>query len=180
MKTINYNNLIQEQKENIIKLDIFDFDGTLINTELPDSGKKIWKQKTNQDWPYKGFWGRIESMSDIFDNKVIPETLEGYKKSITNPNSLTVLMTGRLKKVFENRIHELLKEKGLDEFNKYYFNTGGNTFDIKIKQIEELLSQYPDIQVVEIWEDRLEHIKKFKEYFEKEHSDIELKINHIE
>ena len=171
--------LYEEINKNIIKISIFDLDGSLINTELPDSGKKIWKQKTNQDWPHKGFWGRIESMSDIFDNKVIPETLDGYKKSITNPNSLTVLMTGRLKKVFENRIHELLKEKGLDKFDKYYFNTGGDTFDIKIKQIEELLTQYPDIQVIEMWEDRESHIKKFKEYFNKNHSDIELIINHI-
>ncbi len=57
-----------EDKENnnidkITNISIFDFDGTLIDTMTPEQGKKIYKEKTGKEWKYKGWWGKIESLS---------------------------------------------------------------------------------------------------------------------
>ena len=42
----------------ISKLSVFDFDGTLIDTPLPDYGKAEYKKKTGEDWPFPGWWGQ--------------------------------------------------------------------------------------------------------------------------
>jgi phosphoserine phosphatase len=36
----------------ITKLAVFDFDGTLVDTPLPENGRKEYKAKTGQDWPF--------------------------------------------------------------------------------------------------------------------------------
>jgi len=40
----------------IKKLISFDFDDTLVHTTLPAEGKVIWKEKTGEDWPHRGWW----------------------------------------------------------------------------------------------------------------------------
>ena len=41
-----------EQPDNITKIAIFDFDGTLMDTPHPDAGKKEWEEKTGNDYPH--------------------------------------------------------------------------------------------------------------------------------
>ena len=56
--------------EQIRKVSIYDFDGTLIKTPEPELGKKIWKEKTGEDYPHKGWWGKRESLDiDIFEHE---------------------------------------------------------------------------------------------------------------
>ncbi len=38
--------------EKITKLSIFDFDGTLIMSPLPDTGKIEYEKKTGHPWPH--------------------------------------------------------------------------------------------------------------------------------
>ena len=50
------------------RLICFDFDDTLFHTPLPEEGKKIWKEKTGQEWPHIGWWGKPESIdNEIFE-----------------------------------------------------------------------------------------------------------------
>ena len=72
---MSFKKLIMESldKSKITKIEIYDFDGTLVDTQLPDTGKPIWKEKTGEDWPYKGWWGRVESLDmDVFEQKPVP------------------------------------------------------------------------------------------------------------
>jgi len=48
---------IKKNKSDITRICVWDFDGTLINTPVPEKGYVQYKEKTGQDWPHKGWWG---------------------------------------------------------------------------------------------------------------------------
>ena len=65
-------------KKNLV---IFDFDQTLMDTLGKEEGLKIWKEKTGQDYPHKGWWGRKESLDlDVFDIEPNEDVLTDYYK----------------------------------------------------------------------------------------------------
>ena len=71
--------LRENTEDQITKLSVFDFDGTTVDTGMPDTHKIIYKEKTGEDWPHKGWWGRPESLdTNIFDFKAIPEVKSAY------------------------------------------------------------------------------------------------------
>lgn len=39
----------------IKKLSFYDFDGCLVNSPEPEEGKRIYKEKTGDDYPHKGW-----------------------------------------------------------------------------------------------------------------------------
>lgn len=147
--------------KDITKISVFDFDGTLVNTPLPDTGKLQYKEKTGKDWPYMGWWGRGESLDmDIFDMPTIPSVISAYKEERKNPHTLMVMLTGRLPK-HHDLIKKILDSKGL-KFDIYEYNNGGSTLHSKIKSMNELLRKYPNVKSLEMWDDRIEHIDSFK------------------
>lgn len=165
----------------ITKLAIFDFDGTLIMTELPESGKFIWEEKTGKPWPYVGWWSKPESLDmEVFDNKLIPSVKEAYDKVKTEDETLTVMMTGR-KLSLATQVMKILKMHDL-EFDECHFNTGGATEVCKLRTIDKLLNKYTQVNEISIWEDREEHIHFFHDYLVKKMEEGRLKtfqINYV-
>ena len=145
-------------------LNIFDFDGTLVDTQTPENGKKIWEEKIGNKWPHIGWWGRKESLDNvIFEQPVIESTIEHYNKLSGDNNGLTIMLTGRRTKL-SKEVEVILKSNNLC-FEEYRYNYGGDTLSNKIKQITEILTDKPGIIEVNMFEDRYEHIIKFKEFF---------------
>ena len=165
----------------ITKLSVFDFDGTLVDTPLPDYGKAEYKKKTGEDWPFPGWWGQPLSLNQkIFDMPTIPMVQSAYKKEKSKPNTNVIMLTGRMSKLGDYVKH-ILDSKGF-EFDEYHYNRGGSTEVAKIKTLEDLLSRYPDVQVVEMWDDRDEHIPIFQEWGDEKVKSGRLsdfKINHV-
>jgi len=156
------------------KLDIFDFDGTLFFTPLPDPGKKTFQQKTGRPWPYEGWWGRVESLNFPLISIPNDAVIQKFRESYSNPDTRTVMMTGRWddyrKKGEEGvvaRVLELLSESGInvtrgkDAFFKW---GGGTTLNWKLTMIKRFLDQDPDIESVEMWEDRPVHADAFESF----------------
>ena len=82
------------------RLVIFDFDGTLIDSPEKESGKVIWKQKTGQDYPYDGWWGRKESLNtDVFDIRPFPSVLAQLEREKATPDTKVVILTARMEKL---------------------------------------------------------------------------------
>jgi DNA topoisomerase IB len=142
-----------------IKLHVFDFDGTLFRSpEKPE------------DWS-GGWWGRLESLSPpLVPERPDPDWWNGSvvsaaKSAISKPDEMAVMVTGRLKK-FSARVKDLLKQAGLAGFDEIYFSSGGSTDAYKIAVMKEILSKYPTIRGVAIWEDRSEHLRKFADWVE--------------
>lgn len=145
------------------KLSVFDFDGTIANTPLPDTGRQIYKDKTGNEWPYKGWWGRAESLDmNVFDITSNPSVVASYKKEKADKNTATVMLTGRLTKLGDY-VKAILDAMGLT-FDGYYYNNGGSTDYAKKKTMEELLVKYPNIQMIEMFDDRDEHIPIFQSW----------------
>lgn len=44
------------------RIELFDFDGTLASTLASDQGKKAFKRALGVEWPFRGWWGRPESV----------------------------------------------------------------------------------------------------------------------
>lgn len=156
------------------RLAVFDFDGTLFDTPLPDTGKDIFKEKTGQDWPHKGWWGKGESMdSNIFEIPPVDSVLADFKIERANPETLVVLLTGR-----RENLGDLVKEitdKHELEFDEYHFNNGGATETFKMKTLDRLLIKYQDIQEVALWDDRLIHIPIFEQFLKEKVIDGRIK-----
>jgi hypothetical protein len=143
------------------KLSVFDFDGTLVNTPLPEEGKKEYKEKTGEDWPHAGWWGQPMSLdSNIFDIDIIPSVIRDYLKEVRESDTMVVMVTGRMIKL-NDLVKKILDDKGL-KFHEYHFNKGGSTESAKKKTFDQILLQNPSIKEVELWDDREEHIPIFQ------------------
>lgn len=161
--------ILQEsfKKEKITKLAIFDFDKTLVKTEEPETGKKIWKEKTGNEFPHIGWWSKSESLdSNIFKNETIKETLDGHNRVKNEPGVYKVLITGRIKEL-SDVVKNILDKKGF-KFDDYIFADGGKTIDFKIKKLNELMKIFPKLETIEMWEDRKDHIPIFKSWAERQ------------
>lgn len=150
----------------ITKIAILDFDGTLVDTPLPDAGKITYKEKTGNDWPHEGWWGRFESLDmAIFDMPVVDHVVADYHKEMADDNTLVVLLTGRMVKLTDH-VMAILKDKKL-VFDEYILNRGGSTDYAKVKSMGELLDKYPDVTEIEMWDDRVAHIPFFQAFGDK-------------
>lgn len=164
-------------KDKITRISIFDFDGTLIDTPTPDRGHKEYKDKTGQEWPYNGWWGKPESLDmEIFDMKPIPSVIGAYKKEKATPNTFVVLLTGRIPRL-STQVKKILDVNGLT-FDAYYYNNISNTLDFKINVMGELLQQFPDVKSMVLFDDRDEHIPSFRAWGE-EQDGIDFHITHV-
>lgn len=166
-------------KDKITRVVVMDFDGTLVDTMTPDIGKPLWKKSTGFDWPHRGWWGREESLDmDVFGCKPIDKVIDAYKDEYLDQSTLMVMMTGRIPSL-QTQVKAILNHCNLS-FDEYLFNTGGPTLDYKLKQLNNFVRSYPNLQTMEIWEDRPEHTKVFKQWADdiREHG-IDCQVNQV-
>ena len=137
-------------------LHVFDFDNTLFRSPLPPD----W-------WPSgKGWWGSIESLSPPLVPKDpghewwIDRTVSAMRRSISNQETYTVVLTGRIAARFTMRVNELLRNNGITP-HEVILLTRGPTDSYKIVEMRRLVSGLDGLETVEIWEDRLNHLARF-------------------
>lgn len=159
----------QKDSSSLKRLAVFDFDGTLFaSPERPS-----W-------WKFEGFWGRPETLNPPFvpqvpdDSWWSSEVVSEASNAISDSNTFAILLTGRPKKL-GNRIIELTNNKGLN-FQEYHFASGGSTLDFKMSVIANLLSKYPSISFVEMWDDRSEHTPAFEEFLNSKNIENEVHL----
>lgn len=160
---------------------IYDFDGTLFNSPNREVGELAFFKATGQKFPFSGWWGRLESlMPPVVPEKpgeewLIAEPVAAYREDVKDKNTKLVLMTGR---PFKNRKRILEICECFDLiFHEYYFRgqpgqQGRDTFEIKSNFIQNNLI-HSDLSILEIWEDRPEHVSAFLDFAKR------LKSNHV-
>lgn len=175
------------------KLICFDFDDTLFHTPWPEEGMKTWKEKTRTEWPYRGWWGRAESIGftkegerityvnengkekrvfEIPKNEWIYEKyLEAVSEKDKNGDTYIILATGRLNKSpgMREGIETMLRESNM-EFDEVHLNWGEDTFEFKRKLFEKMIAKLGATEFT-MYDDRKEHLPKFEEWAKSQRND---------
>lgn len=158
----------------IKKLICFDFDGTLIDTPGPEIGREEWERKTGLSWAGRGWWGNPESLNlDIFYIPVNMWVYEHYEKYINDPECHVFLATGRLEKL-KGLVNGILEFHNISFPGGVYCNTGGETFNFKKRLFESKIKEFPEAEELIMFDDRWEHIVKFREW--RREMEIDIKI----
>lgn len=146
------------------KLSVFDFDGTLFKSPLkPEKYKgNWWSSKESLDYP------NVPKRPD--EKFWIMNTVNDAREELNNNKIFTMLLTGRVDTVFDERIRKLLKQQGLN-FNYIKLNSfGQDTGDFKVSEIKKILKRFPNIKKIEMWEDEQEKAELYKETFSEDYS----------
>jgi len=169
--------------ENIKKVSVFDFDGTLIDTQMPDTGKEMWLKAKGEKWAHRGWWSRRESLDmDVFENKPYEDVIADYKIEAANPTTFVTVCTGRIVPL-RKQVQAILDKNGLifDEVilaGQKPWNKGAHdTLIFKINYLSDLQKRFPNLEEIEFWDDRNEHIPTFVQWGKLQ--EIPVKINHV-
>jgi len=162
-------------KNDIIKLSVWDLDGTLMQTPLPKHGMLEWFEKTGNVYPHKGWWGRKESLNlDVFDIKTNKLVEEAFREDHLNPNVFTVLLTNRQEKLYPE-VMSLLRKHNII-FDYYLLKYGAAE---KGERLISILNQFPNLQEIELWDDNIEHILNVQDWVVNKSTIENFKYNHI-
>lgn len=153
----------------------FDFDGTLVHSPTPELGKPIWQDRTGDIWPYNGWWGKSESLdTNIFHVPKHEWVHKRYLEAQSDENRHLILATGRLRKVnmMRENVDIILEQHGFS-FDEIHLNWGEDTYNFKIKLFEETIEKIKCDRFV-MYDDRHEHLVKFREWATKQKISIEI------
>ena len=146
-------------EQNITKLFVFDFDGTLANSPGPMEGRKMYEQVSGRKWPHKGWLGWPESLSPPI--RILPgPALAEFHNHIDRANSYTIILTGRVTNTKPGFM------KVLENFqifpDKVYFKpdiTDEHTCEFKVRIIKQLLErEFSNVTFVKFWDDLSENL----------------------
>ena len=148
----------------IIRLAVFDLDGTLLDTPLPTTeNKALYEQKTGAKWPHKGWWSRPETLDQaIFEIPLISSVIADYEKEKAREDTMVIMLTGRISRL-SSHVKTVLESKGLT-FDGHFFNSGGSTLDFKMYTVGRILKEHPSIKELHLFDDRDEHIPIFEKF----------------
>ena len=142
----------------ITTLSFYDFDGTLMDTPLPDSGKEVWKEKTGEEYPHVGWWGRAESLDpEVFDIQPFPAILNQLRSDTAKSDTYTVMLTSRLEKL-RPQVLRLLEIHGIT-FDDYSLKLGSD--GDKDDRIKKYLQKFPDVDTINVYDDRDKEMRVF-------------------
>lgn len=157
-------------------LHIFDWDGTLCQSPLPEFGKPMYEEIFGKPYPHRGWWGRQESLSKEFSIELY-EDMEEVAKTAIKDGDLVYVLTSRIKD-FTNRIHEICVENNLNisKDKIYTFNTRP-----KGERIHSIVKNMDNVSKVIFYDDRDKEIISANEWKEEiEKLGVEFEIIQLE
>lgn len=144
-----------------MKLNLFDFDGTLFKS--PEYKPEWWDVAGEYSWfsepisltepcvplrPSNDWW--------------IEASVRDAKKALQDPDAITIICTGRVES-HRPRLISLLQKKGLRGFDGMFFNPGMSAKTFKVMTMEKLHKKH-DFDSVHIWEnENYDYYKKWVE-----------------
>ncbi|KAJ5692470.1 hypothetical protein N7462_001893 [Penicillium macrosclerotiorum] len=167
---------------------VYDFDNTLFLSPLPNpqlwNGSTIGFLQAWETFANGGWWHDPNILSATGKGMEIeePRGWDGWwneqifrlvKLSMEQKDALTVLLTGRGEANFADLIKRMAASKGL-EFDliglKPEVGPAGQRFSstmtFKQQFLEELVYTYDEAEEIRVYEDRVKHVKAFRDFFE--------------
>ncbi len=129
----------------------FDFDGSLIDSPLPEFGMEKWKEAKGSEYPHKGWWGRPESLDlSVFDIKANPVVKQALIHAAEKDQKCFIL-TSRISRL-KNEVKAVLEYNGLmDHFHDFSFFSAK---DKGLRILDMIYSYEEDIAEINVYEDR--------------------------
>lgn len=138
-----------------VELHVYDFDNTLFKSpEKPD-----W-------WPHRSWWSNADSLlppcvpEEPTPRWWVSDVVKEAKKSIKNDDSYTLMITGRVKDGFADRVTDLLHQKDLffDEL-RFKHAVSEKTDKYKARHIRSVADKFPEITAIHIWDDMPDNLE---------------------
>ncbi|RKP27132.1 hypothetical protein SYNPS1DRAFT_21266 [Syncephalis pseudoplumigaleata] len=164
----------------IKRIKIFDFDNTLFHSPLPNPG--LWHRSLigRLMSPEVGWFHDVRSLSEPFVVEMVMMVLMTLVSVVLNgvqlqevrdaaaaPDTLAILLTGRLRSVYHARIAELLSEGELQLdllILREHHDALPSTMMFKQHAIHCLLNLLAHADELTIWEDREHHAVQFERF----------------
>ncbi len=145
-----------EKNEYPLTLNVFDFDGTLINT--PDkNGKKEWENFYGKKFPYFGWWSKPESLDlKVFNPRAFSEIKNLVNKSKRTKNTITIILSARMEKL-RPYIQEILKK---NQINYDFLILKDDSWSSKGEFLLKLIYKYHPF-VINVFDDRQKELDLF-------------------
>ncbi|KAJ5422037.1 Protein of unknown function DUF2410 [Penicillium cf. griseofulvum] len=167
---------------------VYDFDNTLFLSPLPNPqlwhGSSIGFLQTSDSFATGGWWHDPNILSATGKGMEVeePRKWEGWwneqilslvRNSMEQKDALTVLLTGRSEAGFSDIVKRMVASQNL-EFDliglKPEVGPSGQRFatTMKFKQdfLEDLVFTYEQAAEIRVYEDRVKHVKGFRDFFE--------------
>jgi hypothetical protein len=148
--------------DHIKHLMVFDFDETLFR--MPGYTDRFSVERLNPklDFPTPySFYDHSTSMDPTIHNiQLIEPVYNDWKLSSSDPNTRTILITHRLKELQPEA--ELLLKMYNIVFDEMYFL--GRVTE-KVDTLDKELTFLPNIEEITIYEDSLEQLRKYQDFF---------------
>ena len=156
------------------KLYIFDMDGTLLDSPLPEEGKLLYEKIKGEKYKHSGWWGRWESLMPEFDIKPLQSIMEHYNRATEDFEAGKIMLTNRMYKLKPNILPILAK-------HKLYFDTHSFKYDNKTKverALEIMNEKFTNVEEIEFFDDMIEHVFDFGRMYD-ERPNIKLTIHFV-
>ena len=144
---------------NIKKLLVVDFDGTLCDSSQPEEGMKLYRLVTGKNWEHNNSWWSQEETLDtnIFNIKLFPKIVNEIE-SIYSDDTFLMIFTSRLGK-FKSKIENILNINGFSSYDAIDLNT---TNESKGDRLLDIIIGFSNLESIIVYDDRNIEVESFK------------------
>jgi len=159
----------ETHKDHIKKIDVFDFDDTLVRTPTPEQAAELLKKHNIQAAldgkecmrPIDGhcYWYSYQSLQPPILPQPCPCKLlnqgiaQSFYGSARDPQKLTVILTGRPPHL-EKHVQRILDDFKLKPNRLKMVPVASSTLPKKLEIIADLFDEFPHVGDFEMWDDR--------------------------
>jgi hypothetical protein len=161
IKRLNeFEEILNKDKSNVYKLAFYDFDGTIIDSPMPELGKLLWAKAKGIVYPHKGWWSKPESLDlDIFNIEKIKETDQRIKRDLDNKYCWVVLLTNRISKL-KPEVSRVLRHVDVEVDEFQMMDKINYSKSIRIKNV---IQDFPQVTQIDIYDDDDKNLSDFLE-----------------
>lgn len=150
-----------------ITLNFFDFDGSLIDSPVPDSGRTKWSEHHGKPYPHLGWWGREESLDlNVFDIKPKDIAHTAYLHHSKEPSTHNYILTSRIPKL-KDKLKAILDTNDIQMREILCAKGSLNKGERIIEVLGIVEAQGEVVDEINVWEDRNKEIvtiEPFREF----------------
>lgn len=162
------------------RLVAFDFDATLMDSPVPETGRGIWREKTGEDYPHIGWWGRKESLSlNVFDIQPFPDVLAKLNEEKSIEGTSVVILTSRMEKL-RPEVEAIMNKHGIVVDDILLKKGGAGKGEVLLN----IVQYNPDLEEIIIYDDYMngnaEKIAEYTEIADKLPKNINYVLNYVE